>query len=186
MLLKIWQNQFCYPSRCTERTIDLPSRSDRSGIGHRIIQEAHTLQTAIGDDRILRVAFGGWRFSDKSICPAESTVCYFEPVHGCSNVTSKEALGKPNFIKDLLINIVGKSKHHLWLWGNYHFKDSLQPCVGSSPLSGYEHNRFYHSALATYFMSQPQQWLLNEVENTRKHMGLTKDYIAMHVRHGDK
>jgi len=185
LLLKIWQNQFCHPFRCKKRTLDLPSRVDHSGIGHRLIQEAHTLQTAIANNRILRVAFGGWYYCDKSICPAESSVCYFEPVHNCSNITSEDALAERNLIKDFLVNIAG-SREHLWLWGNYNFKDSLWPCLESSPLSGYEDNRFYHSALATYFMSQPQRWLLDEVENTRRTLGLTKDYIAMHVRHGDK
>jgi len=186
LLLQLWQNQFCHPSRCIDRTIDLPSRIDGSGIGHRIIQEAHTLQTAIGYDRILRVALGGWRFCDKSICPAESSVCYFEPVHGCKNVTTKEALMERNLIRDFFTNFLGKSQDHLYVFGNYNFKDSMWPCLESFPLVGWEGNRFYYSALATYFMSQPQQWLLDEVENTRMSLDLPKDYVAMHVRHGDK
>jgi len=185
LLLQLYQNQFCHISRCSESTLDLPSRPDGQGVGHRLIQEAHSLLLAMGFDRVFRVALGGWKYCDKVKCPAESSVCYFEPVHGCKNVTSTNALKEWILLKDFLINFVGKSQH-IYLWGNYNFHDALRPCLESLPLVGWEQNRFYNSAIATYFMSQPQRWLLDEVESTRRSMGLEKDYLAMHVRHGDK
>lgn len=186
LLLQLYHNQFCHPRRCKERTLDLPSRIDGQGVGHRIIQEAHSLLTAMGLDRIFRVALGGWKYCDKATCSAESSVCYFEPAHGCMNVTTSDALKERNLLLDLFVNYIGKPQNHLFLYGNYHFKDSLTPCLKSPKPSGWEQNRFYHSAIATYFMSQPQQWLLDEVESARRSLGLTKEYIAMHVRHGDK
>jgi len=185
LLLQFYQSQFCHKPRCLESTLDLPSRQDGQGVGHRLIQEAHSLQMAMGFDRVFRVALGGWKYCDKVNCPAESTVCYFEPVHGCKNISSADALKEWILVKDFLITLVGKSQH-IYVNGNYNFHDGARPCFESPPLVGFEQNRFYNSAIATYFMNQPQKWLLREVESKRRSMGLDKGYLAMHVRHGDK
>jgi len=159
LLLKFYQNQFCYPGSCKHHTLDLPSRIDGQGVGHRVIQEAHLLNLATGLDRILRVAHGGWKYCDKEICPAESSVCYFEPIHGCNIITSTDATKESNLLEDLFKNFLYfyRDNDHVFTYGNQMIGDSIKPCVSSAPPKGWEGNRFYWNSLATYFMSQPQQ-----------------------------
>jgi len=190
--------QWWRKSKCS-RTMEANALGTGGGLGSRYTIMAMGLASAMYARRVYRVALGDFFYTTRSFCESVSEFCYVQPITNCPNVSFEYPMDFPIFdevepepsrqqrIRMTWPNGPGQASNERWGYPkDIDFPAGLFADLDENPKrnSGLQ---FWWQSQMTYYILQPQEFLMRHIEQTRAILGLTQQpYFAIHVRHGDK